>query len=111
MASEMLSDEELFRQFVDLLETEIGLDPENFEITVEDNELQIYGDVPSDQANENLERLIYDTMNFENVEYEVVVDEDLQAQEDSLHQSESDSFGSYSAGSGNLGSQSPRRQF
>jgi len=111
---EALSDEELYRQVIELIDTEVGLEPENFEINVNDGILTIYGDVPSEQANETLERLVYDSLDFENVEYEVVVDEDLQAQEGSLPDAEPDSFGSFNGragGTGNLGSQSPRRQF
>mgnify|MGYP006428213753 CR=1 FL=1 len=111
MEGEALSDEELYRQVVDLIDTEVGLEPGNFEITVNGGVLAIYGDVPSEQANETLERLVYDSLDFEDVEYEVVVDEDLQAREGSLPDADPDSFGSFNAGTGNLGSQSPRRQF
>lgn len=115
MEGEALSDEELFRQVVDLIETEVGLDADNFEIEVDDGNLTIFGDVPSEQANEKLERIIFDTLDFDDVEYEVVVDEDLQAQEGSLPDSDPDDLGGYDSTGPNLGSdfgsESPRRQY
>jgi hypothetical protein len=112
---EALSDDELFRQVVELIETEVGLDADNFEIEINDGALSIFGDVPSEQANERLERILYDSLDFDDVEYEVVVDEDLQAQEDSLPDADPDDLGGYDSSGPNIGgdygSESPRRQY
>lgn len=114
MTDESMTDEALYRQIVDLIASELGLNPDNFEIDLDDGHLTIWGEVPSIQDQEELERLLFDSLDLEELDYDVVVDEDLQTQQDQLGGEQEGYSEDYELDQGPpdiSSTQSPRRQF
>lgn len=114
MGGESASRDEIYRQIEEGIENDLNLPPDNFVIEVDDEEqVAIEGSVPSMRADEELERLLFDTLDLEDVQYDVVVDEDLQGQESPFVNEDPDGEYGYEAGEPDLKdlSSSPRRQF
>ncbi|MFB6355550.1 MAG: hypothetical protein ABEJ65_03430 [bacterium] len=109
-----MSGESLYREIIEVIESELGMNADDFDIEVDDGFVYIWGAVPSRQAQEELERFLFDNLGLEDVDYDVVVDEDLQSQGDSLPDADPDEYGfggTPEIDDGDLGSQTPRRQY
>ncbi|MGM0381835.1 MAG: hypothetical protein ACQEP7_07580 [bacterium] len=110
---ENVEDEELHRQVVEQIETTLEMHTDDLEIEVEDGFVSIWGGVPSMKAHEELEHLLFDILGLEDVDFDVVVNEDLQTQEETLSSASSAddfNYGQDDSGFGGL-NESPRRQF
>lgn len=113
-----MKEEEILRGITEQIETEFGEKLHNISVEVSDEEITIEGAVPSRKADESLERILFDTLGFENITYDVVVDEDLQStQKNELRPSKTEQVETNSRldnprsmGNDRL-NQSPRRQF
>ena len=106
-------DEELYRQVVEQIETTLEMHTDDLEIEVDDGYVSIWGSVPSMKAHEDLEHLLFDILGLEDVDFDVVVNEDLQTQEETLSSASSAddfNYGQDDSDLGGLGG-SPRRQF
>lgn len=113
MPEEPISEESLKRRIVETIEGELSLDPSYFEIEMHNGELFIQGEVPSIQDREILERLLFDTMGLENVEFDVIVDEDLQSEKESFDEDISEEEFEFNTGQPDLNDIQgrPRRQY
>ncbi len=110
---ENVEDEELHRQIVEQIETTLEMHTDDLEIEVDEGYVSIWGAVPSLKAHEELEHLLFDILGLEDVDFDVVVNEDLQTQEETLSSASSVDDFSYGQDDSDLGGlgQSPRRQF
>ncbi len=73
-----LSDEELYDQIVDEIETTMEINIDNLEIDVEDGFVTIWGSVSSIKDSEELEKLLFEGLGLEDVDFDVVIDEGIQ---------------------------------
>lgn len=108
------ADDSVYWEIVDHVESEMEFESDHLDIEVEENFAAITGSVPGYQSYEELERLIFDTLDIENVEFDVVVDEDLQTESQKMGYDEPDEEGfAYDRGQPDVTgmNSSPRRQF
>jgi|GEM_PF-5657052 len=73
-----MSDEELYDHIIDEIETALEIDTGSLEIDVEDGFVSIWGSVSSIEISEELERLLFDGLGIEDVDFDVVIDEGIQ---------------------------------
>ncbi len=73
-----LSDEELYDQIVDEIETTMEINIDTLEIDVEDGFVTIWGSVSSINDSEALEKLLYKGLGLEDIDFNVVIDEGIQ---------------------------------
>lgn len=114
MGDDPMSGDDIYRQIEEGIENDLDLPSDNFLIEVFDERVAIEGAVPSDRADEELERLLFETLDLDEVDYDVVVDEDLQSQDSPfVNEDPEDNYRGSEAGDPDLKdlSSSPRRQF
>ncbi len=73
-----MPDEELYDHIVDEIETALEIDTSSLEIDVADGFVSIWGSVSSIEISEELERLLFDGLGLEDVDFDVVIDEGIQ---------------------------------
>lgn len=113
--SQQPKDDSVYWEIVDHVESEMDFEADLLDIEVEEDSVAITGSVPSQQRFEELERLIFDTIGLENVEFDVIVDEALQSRGQKMGQDEpegGEGLGTdpNSTGAADLNN-SPRRQY
>lgn len=82
---EKLSDEELYDQILDEIETTLDVATDNLELEVEDGFVTMWGSVPNIRDSEELEKLLFDGLGLENVDFDVVIDEGIQTTEEAMN--------------------------
>ncbi len=114
MGNDPMSGGDIYRQIEEGIENDLDLPSENFVIEVDEDRVAIEGSVPSVHADEELERLLFETLDLDDVDYDVVVDEDLQSRGSPfVNEDPDDEQRGFEAGDPDLKdlSSSPRRQF
>ncbi len=81
---ETLSDEELYDHIIDEIETALDVNTDNLEIEVEDGFVTMWGSVGNIRDSEELEKLLFDGLGLEDVDFDVVIDEGIQTAEESM---------------------------
>lgn len=116
MVNQRQNEEDVYREIVERIEAELGVGVNNLTIEVVGEDVTVEGSVPSTRAREDLERLLFDTLELDEISFDVVVDEDLQSRQSAAGPLEEEipgDGGSTGVAGRDLGNLSPstRRQF